>query len=202
MILDIALIAVIAISTYLGVKRGFVRSLCNLLSFALSIIVAMLTYSTITNFVAASPVGVFISGKLSESINSSAVDLSAFPEFLRKPLESGSAEIVDIVAQNLTALIIAVISVIITIVVVKFLLKLLFNALNVFAKLPVLKQCNGLLGCVFGFISGCFWACIIIIAITYLSYIPSAEFLKELIDTSNVAAVIADNSFVSSILAD
>ncbi len=200
MILDIILLAVVIICAYLGFKRGFVRSLCNVCSFALSIIVAFLSYTKITEFISASPVGKFISGKLSESMGASAMDLSAIPEPLRKPFEAGAEAAADTMAQNLATIIIGIISVIITVILVRLLIKLIFKLLNVFAKLPVLKQCNRLLGGVFGAVSGCFWVCIVVLALTYLSLIPSAEFLQKIMSSSEVVAMVAENNFLLGFL--
>lgn len=202
MILDIVLVAIIVVCAYFGFKRGFVRSLCNMCSLFISIIVAFLSYSKITEFITNSPVGKFVSEKISESMGASAVDLSAVPEILRKPFEAGIESAADSMAQNLATVIIGVISVIITVVVVKFLIKFLFKVLNVFAKLPVLKQCNRLLGGVFGVVSGMFWVCITVLALTYISLIPSTEFLHEIMSTSYVVSMVAENNFLLGFFPD
>jgi len=202
MILDIILIAVVVICAYLGFKRGFVKSLCNMCSLLISIIIALLSYSKITEFIAKSPLGKFVTEKLSASMGSSAVDLSSVPEFLRKPFEAGVESAADAMANNLATVIIGVISVIITVVVVKVFIKFLFKVLNVFAKLPVLKQCNRLLGGLFGIVSGMFWVCIATLSLTYISIIPSAEFLREIMDTSYVVSMVAENSFLLGFFPD
>lgn len=202
MILDIILIAVIVVCAYLGFKRGFVKSLCNMFSLLISIIIAFLSYSKITEFIGKSPLGKFITEKLSASMGSSAVDLSSVPEFLRKPFEAGVESAADAMANNLATVIIGVISVIITVIVVKLFIKFLFKVLNVFAKLPVLKQCNRLLGGLFGIVSGMFWVCIATLSLTYISIIPSAEFLREIMDTSYVVSMVAENSFLLGFFPD
>ncbi len=202
MLLDIILLALIIICAYLGYKRGFVRSLCGVCSLALSVIVAFLSYSKITEFVAASPVGRFINGWLSDTMGSSAVDLSAIPEPLRKPFEAGAAAAADSMASSLGTVVISIISVIITVILVRLLIKLVFHLLDIFAKLPVLKQFNRLLGGLFGVVSGCFWVCIIVFALTYISLIPSLEFLHSLVESSDVVALLAEHNFLLAFLPD
>jgi len=203
MILDIAFACVMILCIYFGFKRGFVRSVCNVSSYLLSVIVAFLSYDKITEFVATSPVGEFISEKVSGTVNIGEIDLSSVPELLKKPLEAGVAasnNAVSTLSQNFTNVIIGIISVIITIILVKIGLKFIFKVFNVFAKLPVLKQCNGLLGGAFGVVSGCFWICIAVFALTYISMLPSVAFLKEITEASKIAKLVAENNFLTMII--
>lgn len=196
MILDIVLVAIIIVFMYFGRKRGFVRTLRGLCSFVLSIIIAFLTYNKITEFISNSPVGEFIRGKMFDSLGTSDMDLSSLPDFLQTPLETGVTSAAETVTTNMATMVISIISIIITIVVVKLLLNLLFKALNLFAKLPVLKQCNRLLGLILGAVTGYFWMCIALYAVTYLSNIPSAHFFKEIIESSKVVAFLNDNNLI------
>ena len=194
MILDIVLIAIVIVFMYFGRKRGFVRTFRNLCSFILSIIIALLTYSKITEFISNSPVGDFIREKLFDSVGTSNMDLSSLPDFLQTPLETGVTGVAETISSNMATMVISILSIIITILVVKLLLNILFKALDLFAKLPVLKQFNRILGLVSGAVNGYFWMCIALYAVTYLSNIPSAHFLKEIIEASKVAAFLNENN--------
>jgi len=79
MILDIVFAAIMIFSIVWGFKKGLVRSVCNVFSFILSVIVAFLLYSPITEFITASPLGVFISDKITGSVKMPQVDLSTVP---------------------------------------------------------------------------------------------------------------------------
>lgn len=194
MILDIILVAIIVVFMYFGRKRGFVRTFRNLCSFILSIIIALLTYSKITEFISDSPVGDFIRKRLFDSVGTSNMDLSSLPDFLQTPLETGVTSVAQTISSNMATMVISILSIIITILVVKLLLNILFKALDLFAKLPVLKQFNRILGLVFGAVNGYFWMCIALYAVTYLSNIPSAHFLEEIIESSKVAAFLNENN--------
>lgn len=199
MILDIVFAAIMIFSIVWGFKKGLVRSVCNVFSFILSVIVAFLLYSPITEFITASPLGVFISDKITGSVKMPQVDLSTVPEFLHKPFEAvlgTTSETVSILTGDFARVIIGIISVIITIIAVKLLISLVFKLFNVFAKLPVIKQFNGILGGAFGVVSGYFWVCILAIAVTYISVIPNAEFVKNLAEGSKIAAFIGENNFI------
>ena len=196
MFMDIIILVIIAVCVFFGYKRGFVRSLCNMLSTVLSIVVASLTYGRITEFISSSPVGEFVSEKLSENIGSSAIDFSSVPKVLRGTLQQGIAEATDTVAHNLAVVIIGVISIVVTIVVVRLLLNFLFKVLDLFAKLPVIKQCNKLLGVVFGAVSGYFWVCIVAFAITQIGLISDLGVVKTLTDGSTLIPIVSGINFL------
>lgn len=202
MILDIILVALIIVCANIGYKRGAVRSVCNVFSWIISVVVAFLTYNPIAQFITDSPVGQFIQSELAKSMSTSETDFSAIPEIFRKPFEAGVTEATNTMTANLASVIICIISVILTVILVKLLIKLVFKILNVFAKLPVIKQFNKILGLVFGVVSGCFWTCIIVLALTYISIIPGAEFLHEIMDSSTVVALVANNSFLMGFFPD
>ena len=105
-------------------------------------------------------------------------------------------------ADTLSSVIICIISVILTVILVKLLIKVILKILNVFAKLPVIKQFNRLLGLVFGVVSGCFWVCIIVLALTYICLIPGTEFLHDMMNSSAVVTIVAGNSFMMGIFPD
>ena len=197
--LDIALIAIALLCIYFGYKHGFVRTLQNLSSFVLSIIIALLTYGKITKIISESVVGKFIKEKIFNSLSVSNTDFSSLPEFLQAPLESGVEGIAETVSANMSVMVISIISVVLTIVVSKFLLGLLFKVLNVFAKLPLLKQCNRLLGIAFGALNGYFWVCIVLYAVTYLSKLPNMQFLVGMLESSNISLFLSDNNLLAGL---
>lgn len=199
MVLDIILIAIVLLCIYFGYKHGFVRTLQNLSSFVLSIIIALLTYGKIAELISNSVVGKFIREKIFDSISVSNTDFSSLPDFLQTPLESGVESIAETVSANMSVMVISIISIVLTIVVSKFLLGFLFKVLNVFAKMPLLKQCNRLLGIAFGALNGYFWVCIVLFVVTYLSNLPNMELVAEMLDSSNIALFLSDNNLLAGL---
>lgn len=191
MLLDIIISAVVILCIFMGHKRGFVRSLCSTFSFVLSVVIAFLTYGKITELVAASPVGEFIADKISAGLGNVTIDFSSVPEVLRSSFREGVADATEVMAHNLTVVIIGIISVVVTIIAVRLILKILFRILDIFAKLPVIKQCNKLLGIVLGILNGCLWACIIVFAVTQISLLPDAGFVDTLADGSVLVPFIS-----------
>lgn len=203
MILDIVYVATALICIIHGKKKGLIRSVCNVFSFLISVIVAFSLYRSVTDFVTASPLGVFITDKITASFKMPHVDLSSVPTFLRNAFESSlgaTGEAVNVLTGDIAEIIIGAISVIITIIVVKILITLTLKLFDVFAKLPVVKQFNGLLGGAFGVISAYFWVSMLAIAISYISVLPAAENVKPLLEGSYLSPFIAENNLILTLL--
>lgn len=200
---DLICAAILVVFVVLGFKKGFLKSVCGLLSFVISVVVVFLCYDKITAWAETTKAGAFINEKVSGLINMPEIDPETVPELLRAPLEasvSATGNAVNTLAENFSAVIIGIISIILTIIIVKIGIKLIFKVFGVFARMPVLKQCNGILGGVFGAASGVFWVCIVVIAVTYLSVIPGAEILKEISEGSYVMEEVSNNEFMVSLL--
>ena len=203
MIVDIAFVVIMVFCVYFGFKRGFVKSVCNVASFALSVVVAFLSYNKITQFITASPVGKFVTEKISGAIKIDPPDLSGMPEIMQKPFQAvtdASVDAVNTLSDNFAAVVIGIISVIITIIIVKLLIKLLFKVFNLAAKLPVLKQCNGILGGAFGVVAGLFWMCILSVVLTYISVLPQMQILEDAMATSRIFPYICENNFLLALI--
>lgn len=198
MVFDIILITIIIICAYLGYKRGFVRTLCNLGAFALSVIASFVLYGYVSDFIASSFVGEFINEKLSESM--SAVDINLIPEFLQSNLSVTTAGLGSTVAVSLTGIVVNVVSIILTFILARLVIKIIFKVFDIFAKLPIIKQCNRLLGIIFGISSGCFWAYVTVFVAMYISVIPQVSFLQSVIESSELAGIVREFNFLPNIL--
>lgn len=199
MILDIVYIAIAIICIFLGIKKGLVRSVCNVFSFLISAIVSFALYRPVADLVTASPIGVFIKDKITSSFKMPQVDLSSMPEFLRGTFESSlnaTGEAVNVLTTDIAGVIISVISVIITMIAVKILISLTLKFLDVFAKFPVIKQFNGFLGGAFGAVSAYFWISLLAIAISYISVLPIAEGIRPMLEGSYLSSVIGENNLI------
>lgn len=203
MILDIVYLAIAIACITFGMKKGLVRSVCNVFSFLISGIVAFALYRPVTEFVTASPIGTFITDKITASFKMPQMDLSSVPEFLRGAFESSlsaTGEAVNVFTGDIAKIIIGAISVIITIIAVKLLISLTLKLFDVFAKLPVIKQFNGLLGGVFGVVSAYFWVSLVAIGVSYISVLPAAEGIRPLLEGSRLSSFVAENNLILTIL--
>lgn len=165
MIADIIVIALIAFSSYMGYKKGFVRTVSRLCCLVVSIIVAKMLHPYVGDFVRKSFIGKFINEKFAET--SQDVMGENMPIFLQ---EAG-----EYTANSLTNAVVGIVTVLLIIVITYFVANFIVSALNVVAKFPVISAVNRLCGVAAGLFMGIFMVYLImsIMVITDFSNVES-----------------------------
>ncbi len=176
-ILDIILIAIIVIFAIAGTKKGFIRSVSGFVSHFLSFVLSLTFYKSFTVYIKKIP---FIANMITEGIEMPTFEDGGFMQKIKLILThfilpddisdsvSGAAEsgidmgnitvISDEVCNNLIAeMLAAIISFIVLLIALIIIFKLVFLILDKIALFPVIKQANGVLGCIFGLLNGMFW---------------------------------------------
>lgn len=146
MIADIIVIAVVALSVYMGYKKGFVRTVSKLCCLIVSIIVAKILRPYVGDFVRQSFIGDYINKKFAET--STEIMGSNMPSFLK---EAG-----EYTASSVTDAVVSVVTVLLIIIVTYLLAHFIVNALNIVAKLPVISFVNRIMGGCAGLLTGIF----------------------------------------------
>lgn len=164
-VIDIALIAVLALCVFFGWKHGFIKAISGFLTYILSFAIANLCWKFIAGFVGEIP---FLKNMVTEGVSGPDFEEGAtFMDKLRAMLsfftgdivQDGNAETTSAVMKNyLAETLTMVISFVLVFVLALLLLKLVFRLLSsVISKIPVVKQVNGILGAVVGFLNGSIW---------------------------------------------
>jgi len=103
-------------------------------------------------------------------------------------------------AEPTSMIIVNIISFLLIIIVIKILLSVLVNSLNLIAKLPIIKQANALLGLCTGFLSGLLISYIAIGIIGALSGNDFVFSMQQHIRTSYIAEMMYEGNIVTNIL--
>ena len=182
--IDIIILLIITFSGYIGLKRGFIKTLLHFSSTVLSVILTGLLLP--------------FTSRLLYRTNLVNIIRSEIYDFLQKKQHSSLvlANTVDII----TNIIINIIGFIVVIILVKLVISIIFKLFNVISKIPVLKQLNSIFGLVTGIASG---ALICYIVIGIISVIEANIYINSLnIDISNsmFGIVFKDNNIISKAL--
>ncbi len=165
LIVDIALIAVLALCVFLGWKKGFIHAISKFLTYILSFIIANIFWKHIAVYVGRIP---FIQNLITEGVEGPVFEEGAsfmdkiksmFTFMAGDMIQNGNAENSTAVMNNyLAEMLTMIISFALIFIVAMLLLKLVFRLLNaIINKIPVVKQLNGILGAVTGFLNGSIW---------------------------------------------
>lgn len=160
MILDLIFVLILAVCIIIGIKQGFVRSLLGIASLFVSIIAAVYLYKPFIDMLYGIPAVSGIIDSCIESIKNAILSALGTGETQNIPPVLG-VFIGDMIASSNEAIATALaeaafscILVIVFIILVRIAIAVLVKALNLFTKLPVIKQFNGLLGGIMGLITG------------------------------------------------
>ena len=202
-IVDLIIIAIIALFTFLGYKRGLVKLAFHLCTFLIAIILAFVLYRPVANLVIentgidesieASIVNRFINEGLSE--NSPATVTSFVPSIF---LKSGEGT-VKTVAQSISHALIEIVCLLGIYIIVKIALRFITALADLIAKIPVLKQFNELGGTLYGILEGIFIV-FVLLAIISLTAPLWDRFLLLYIEKSFIGSFLYNNNILLKFL--
>ncbi len=182
LIIDLVFIGIILIFAFIGLSRGFIKEIVSLIGVILALVVSFYLSRIFADFIFETFVKDTVVEKISETIVSTAENsvngvVDVIPEYIvsaaksmgfditssvnnniasdiESTATSVSTSIVEDVAGPLISGLISVVLFIILFIILKILIGLISKALNLVAKLPVIKSANKLLGFSVGLIRG------------------------------------------------
>ncbi len=168
---DIILIIILAVCAVIGWKKGFIRALRGFVTYIVSFAVANTLYRVVAKSVIKLP---FLQKMITDvempELPANATFLDKMSEIVRYisgkasfyNMDETSETIKAILNNYIAELIACVVGFIVIFIVMVLVLKLLLWILDmVVSKTPVIRQANGLLGCIIGLFTGLFWTWIV-----------------------------------------
>ncbi len=166
-LIDVLLLLILVICAFIGYKHGLVRTLSKFLSYIIAFTLANKFYYLLASLIARIPLfEEMISGEPYAESMTFMDRISYSVELIRENAIFGSKESMEaakvIVDEAVAVIITSALAVIVSFFASLLLLNLLFFILEgVMAKIPVVKQINGVLGGVFGLLNGFFWTWVV-----------------------------------------
>ena len=207
MILDIGCIIILAICVIIGMKQGFVKSLLGITSLFISIIASVYLYRPFIDLLYGIPSVSGVIDSTIESIKQAILSVIGtggtenLPPFLGVII---SGDVIaagnEMVAHAIAEAVFSCILVIIFILLVRFGISIIIKTLNLFTKLPVIKQFNGLLGGIVGLFTGAMVCYIAAIILFVWSNTEGGAWINEALSVSGIAKHFFEtNILISSV---
>jgi len=174
--IDLIILGIIAWNLLLGVKRGLIVSIFNLIGFILAAYITKVVYPTVATVISNSPkvvelVDKFVAKRVDKTIENnaattmdSAFDVFKLPGIIKDSLvqstqfqEGTNALINDFniaITNMFVNILINVISIIIVFIIARVLISFIVRILDGIAELPLLRQVNKIAGLAFGAVAG------------------------------------------------
>ncbi len=194
-IIDLCILIIIALSTFIGFKKGFIKVAFRLISFILALIIALVLYKPVSNFINNyTPIPNKIESKIESRISSSnKEETNNLVANYYKNIRNIST---NVIAKNITNSIVNISSILIVFLLSRLLLMFLRLSTDLIAKLPLIKQFNHIGGFIYGLLAGFFIIYLIFTIITLLAPIIDLNNIIKLINSSIIANIMYNNNIL------
>ena len=212
MIIDIVLILAVALSIFIGYKKGFVKVAVKLVTFVFAIILSFLLQSSVAKFVGEevglkNTISVAVQSKLTSLTENKESDKEINIKMLEKTIneinnaaEDKKAELIKTWSDNITNFVLKGISFIVIFITVAILMGIIGLILNTVVKLPVLKTLNGVSGAVTGFIVMLLRIMILLTIIYFMSPLEIISPVIKYINSSCITKLLYENNIIVNII--
>lgn len=196
-IVDLIIIAIILLSTFLAYKKGLVNLAIGLCAFVISIAITVILYQPISNLVInVTNIDETIENAIYEKANAIMQENVSGNEVTDNVIEMTKNEMLPETARNLAVNIVTGGVIIVLFVAVKIILRFVSSFANAVAKLPIIDQINKAGGLVYGILRGV----LVIYVILLLSSIPAQinpnNIMNENIDQSYLGKIMYENNIL------
>lgn len=203
MILDLILILIVALFTFIGYKQGLIKSAIKIASFFIAIIVALVLYKPVSTLVINNTT---IDDKIENTIIEKITPEGMKPEDEAKVstkipntfIKEANNSIKDI-AKTLTTKLIETATMLLLYIIARIVLKFISALATIIEKIPILKQFNKLGGTLFGILKGLL-IIYSILAVLYLISPMLKENTTNKIDESIITKFMYNNNIITKII--
>ena len=215
-ILDIIVLAILALSIFLGYKKGLIEVAFNLCAFLLAIIITWILYTPITN-------AVIKNTEIDDNIKSTIVEKGVIKtnenvedgketekeqnsinkyiqEYVTTPITNTTNDVVEETAKVVSEKVVAIGVAIVLFIVVRIGLILLKFVVNGIASLPIIKQFNKAGGTIYGAIRGMFIIYIFLAILFFVMSVNNSGMIANLINTSLISKYLYANNLILNII--
>ena len=208
-IIDLIIVAVIAICIIIGYVRGLTGCLIKILSFVLSLVIAFVLFIPVSNFVIENT-------QIDESLEKSIREMlisdnksseeempTAMSDYINKKAEeivdNEKEEVVNATARDISQTIVKAGTWIALFIVARIALIFLKLITSLISKLPVIKQCDKLGGIIYGVLEGLLITYFALAVISFITPITNKN-LSENINKSYLGSQMYNHNLLLKII--
>lgn len=220
---DLLVLTVIAVFSFIGLKKGFALSIFSIASFFISTLLALKLFPKMAELLTKIGISTYFKDSISKGLLAqkeammakmgSEVTTSVFvnglplPESLKAnviehmPDSSkliDSAKILEVISDQLTKIAIDITSLILLFILIKIVLILARTVLKGIANLPVLKQLDKAGGLILGATEGLLMVYIVFFVIIFFNAWPQFKTFSDAVEKSLIAKFFYENNFIIS----
>ena len=196
-LIDLILIAIIALFAFIGYKKGLIKVAFSLISFILAIAISIILYKPISNFIINyTPLDDYIESTISERLDSSDITNEETQNIVSNYYINIKSASTSVISSGISKTIINIACMIIVFITVKIILLFFKFAGDLIAKLPLIKQFNSAGGFIYGLLKGFIVIYILLAIIAILSPIININNIINIINSSIITNIMYNNNII------
>lgn len=199
MVVDLIIIAIILLSTFLAYRKGLVSLAIGLVSFAIAIAVTLILYKPVSNLVInTTSIDETIENAIFEKANDIMTENKEGDDYLVNPLmETAKNNMLPETARTLAVNIVTGGVILILVIAIKIALRFVNALANLVAKLPIIKQVNKAGGIIYGLLRGLIIVYAALLLINVAGQINSDNIVHQNIENSSLGKTMYENNILN-----
>ena len=206
--IDLLVLILMILSTYLGYKKGFLKTITGVLSIVLSLIFAVTLYPHMESFIKSTPVYETVYENVGEHIAPPDVDSNKISDYgagtlnlprnFLKQIQKGANETKEDIATSISESVadsaVKIVSMLAVFLVARLLIFMVVFVAGLIKKLPLIGWSDRMLGVLFGFIRGFLIVYLLLAVITVSAHFKSDNFAAKAVKQSEFAKIMYNNN--------
>lgn len=196
-VVDLIIVAIIVLSTFLAYKKGLVKLAIGLFSFIIAIVVTVILYQPISNLVInVTNIDETIENAIYEKANDIMKENETENELTNQIIETTKNEMLPETARSLAINIVTGGVIIILLVAIKIVLRFITALADSIAKLPIINQINKAGGLVYGLLRGILIIYVALLILTISGQINPNNTVNQSVDQSYLGKTMYQNNIL------
>lgn len=196
-LIDLIVIAIIALFTFIGYKKGLIKVAFGLVSFVLAIVISVILYRPISNFIIKyTPLDDYIEHTIYERLDSPETTDEETDNIVSNYYTNIKNASTNIISSTISKSIINVSCMIIVFIISKIILLFFKFIGDLIAKLPLIKQFNNAGGFLYGLLKGFIIIYSLLALIAIISPIININEILTIINNSIITNIMYNNNII------
>lgn len=196
-LIDIIILCIIALSTFIGYKKGLIKVAFGLVSFLLAIIISVLLYKPISNFIISyTTIDDNIEQAIEERLSSTNTKDEETENIIANYYSNIKNASTNVIADNISKTIINIGCMLIVFIISKIILLFFKFSGDLIAKLPLIKQFNSAGGFIYGLLKGFILIYVFFALVAILSPLININSFINIINSSIISNIMYNNNII------
>ena len=196
-VLDLIIIAIIALFAFIGYKKGLIKVAFGLISFILALIISVILYKPVSNFIINyTSIDNSIESIVEERLSSPDTTDEETQNIVSNYYNNIKTASSSVLAKGISKTIINIGCMIIVFIVTKLILLFFKFSGDLIAKLPLIKQINHAGGFLYGLLKGFIIIYLLLALIALISPIINIDNILVTINKSIIANIMYNNNII------